>query len=115
MLPIEKLEAVSRRFQELEHLLCSPEVLSSPSKMQKLNKERTDLSEVVSAYAILKVKLHELDDANKLVDDPDFRDMAFEEIGRLNGEIPLLEKRLELLLLPRDPNDERNTILEIRS
>jgi peptide chain release factor 1 len=69
----------------------------------------------VAAYEILMIKLRELDDAGKLVEDPDFRDMAFEEINRLKEEIATLEKSIELLLLPRDPNDERNTILEIRS
>src|SRR5579862_7331776 len=78
MLPIAKLEAVSRRFQELEHLLCSPAVLSDPNKLQKLNKERADLEEMTA------------------------------EEQKLTGE-------LEILLLPKDPNDERNTILEIRS
>jgi peptide chain release factor 1 len=115
MLPVAKLETIIRRFQELEHLLCSPAVLSDLSRLQKLNKERTDLQAVVAAYEMLKVKLRELDDAGKLVEDPDFRDMAFEEVNRLRDEVAKLEKSIELLLLPRDPNDERNTILEIRS
>jgi peptide chain release factor 1 len=115
MLPIAKLETIIRRFQELEHLLCSPAVLSDLTKLQKLNKERTDLQPVVSAYELLKVKLRELDDSVKLLEDPDLRDMAFEEVSRLKDEITKLEKSIELLLLPTDPNDERNTILEIRS
>ncbi len=115
MLPTAKLEALTRRFQELEHLLCSSGVLSDPAKLQKLNKERTELEPPVAAYAILKTKLAQLDDAVKLVEDPDFRDMAFAEITELKEEIGKLEKSIELLLLPRDPNDERNTIVEIRS
>jgi peptide chain release factor 1 len=115
MLPTAKLEALTRRFQELEHLLCSPAVLADHSKLQKLNKERTELEPPVAAYAILKLKLAQLDDAVKLVEDPDFREMAFAEINQLKDEIGRLEKSIELLLLPRDPNDERNTIVEIRS
>jgi len=115
MLPTAKLEALARRFHELENLLCSPGVLSEPSKLQKLNKERTDLEPLVIAYATLKAKLGQLDDALKLVDDPDFRDMAFDEVGQLKPAVGELEKSIELLLLPKDPNDERNTIVEIRS
>lgn len=115
MLPIAKLEAVARRFRELEHLLCTPESLSDPNKLQKLNKERTDLELVVSAYEIFKLKQQELKDAHELAKEPDFQDVAQEEITRLNAEIPELESSLELLLLPKDPNDARNTIVEIRS
>lgn len=115
MLPIEKLEAVVRRFRELEHLLCAPESLSDPNKLQKLNKERTELELVVAAYESFKLKQQELKDAFELAKDPDFQDMAQEEISRLNVEIPELESSLELLLLPKDPNDARNTIVEIRS
>ncbi|MBK9262512.1 MAG: peptide chain release factor 1 [Polyangiaceae bacterium] len=115
MLPIEKLEAVARRFRELEHLLCAPESLSDPNKLQKLNKERTDLEPVIAAYEIFKLKVQELKDAVELAKEPDFQDVAYEEINRLNEEIPQLETTLELLLLPKDPNDARNTVLEIRS
>lgn len=115
MLPIEKLEAVARRFRELEHLLCAPEVLADHNKLTKLNKERADLELVVSAYEVLKVKMQELKDAVELATDPDFQDVAQEEINRLNTEIPGMEKTLELLLLPKDPHDAKNTVLEIRS
>jgi peptide chain release factor 1 len=115
MLPTEKLETLCRRFNELEHLLCSPAVLSDPNKLQKLNKERNDLSALVTAYEGYKLKSKELADSEKLLEDADFRDMAMEEVTRLKAELPELEKQIELLLLPKDPNDERNTILEIRS
>ncbi len=115
MLPLEKLETIARRYHELDHLLCSPAVLGSPRELQKLNKERTDIEPVVSAFGLLKDKMKELSDATELAAEPDFKDMAAEEIRRLNDEIPKLEQALELLLLPKDPNDERNVILEIRS
>ena len=115
MLPTAKLEALARRFNELEHLLCSPAVLADSNKLNKLNKERVDSEPSVAAYAILKMKLQELADATQLAEDPDFRDMAFEDINRLKVEIPKIEETLQLLLLPKDPNDERNTVLEIRS
>src|ERR1700722_15047636 len=107
MLPVAKLETILRRFHELEHLLCSPAVLNDLAKLQKLNKERTDLSAVVEAYEALKIKQRELGEATKLIEDPDFREMAFEEVNRLKDELGKLEKSIELLLLPKDPNDER--------
>jgi peptide chain release factor 1 len=115
MLPIEKLEAVSRRFQELEHLLCSPAVLSDPGKLQKLNKERTDLEPVVVSFAKLKDVGKKIVEHKELLGDPELGELARSELPELEAEEARLAAELELLLLPRDPNDERNTILEIRS
>src|SRR5262249_13946705 len=115
MLPTEKLETLERRFDELQHLLCSPEVLTDHNKLQKLNTERTELEQVVNAYARLKQKNKELKEASEMIEDADLKDVAADEVARLNVEIPQLASELELLLLPRDPNDEKNTILEIRS
>ncbi len=70
---------------------------------------------MVEAYEALKTKQRELGEATKLIEDPDFREMAFEEVTRLKDELVNLERSIELLLLPKDPNDERNTIVEIRS
>ncbi|HVY49384.1 MAG TPA: peptide chain release factor 1 [Minicystis sp.] len=115
MLPTEKLEAVTRRFQELEHLLCSQEVLANHDRLQKLNKERTDLEPVVTAFARLRDVDKKLGEAKELLTDPELGDLARGEVPELEGERERLEKELETLLLPKDPNDERNTILEIRS
>jgi peptide chain release factor 1 len=115
MLPTEKLEAVARRFNELEHLLCSPAVLGDPGKIQKLNKERTDLEPVVVAFAKLRDVEKKLRDNRELASDPELGELAQSEIPELEADRTRLEADLEILLLPKDPNDERNTILEIRS
>lgn len=115
MLPIEKLEAVARRFQELEHMLCSPATLSDPNKLQKLNKERTDLEPVVAAFARSKEIHKQIAENRDLASDPELGEMAREELPALEAELAKVEGEVELLLLPRDPNDERNTIVEIRS
>jgi peptide chain release factor 1 len=115
MLPIAKLEAVARRFQELEHLLCSPATLSDPNRLQKLNKERTDLEPVVGAFARYREVEKRLAENRELASDPELGEMASAELPELTAERDRLDAEIQVLLLPKDPNDERNTVLEIRS
>jgi peptide chain release factor 1 len=115
MLPIDKLEQLTRRYSELDELLCRPEVLSDSRQLQKLTKERADLETLVSSYGTFKVKTNELAQAKELLETPDFREMAQAEIATLSPAIAQLEESIQLLLLPTDPNDKKNTIVEIRS
>jgi peptide chain release factor 1 len=115
MLPTQKLEWIARRFQELEHLLCAPATLADPQKLQKLNKERTELEPVVAAFARLTGVQKRLGEARELLDDAELGELARAEVPELEGEQEKLEADLHVLLLPKDPNDERNTIVEIRS
>jgi peptide chain release factor 1 len=115
MIPVAKLEAVCRRFEEVNHLLCSPAVLADPSKLQKLNKERVDLEPVVVAFGKLKDLERKIADNRGLLDDPELAELARAELPELEEEQKRLEADLLVLLLPKDPNDERNTIVEIRS
>ena len=115
MLPHEKLESLTRRYAELDELMCQPQVLSDRNQIAKLTKERSDLSNLMTAYATFQQKDKELSDARELLADPDFRADAQVEVERLTGELAQLESSIKLLLLPRDPNDAKNTILEIRS
>jgi peptide chain release factor 1 len=115
MLPTEKLEALARRYTELEHLLCSPAVLGNPNELQRLNKERTDLEQVVAAFARFRDVEKRIADNKELADDPELGEIARGELPELESGKERMESELRLLLLPKDPNDERNTILEIRS
>jgi peptide chain release factor 1 len=115
MLPIEKLEAVQRRFQELDHLLCSPAVLSNHAELQKLNKERSDLEPVVTTFVRLLDVDKRISEDREALADPELSELAAAELPELVAERSRIEGDLELLLLPRDPNDERNTVVEIRS
>src|SRR5215212_6168244 len=115
MLPIAKLEAVARRFNELEHLLCSREVLNNHNELQRLNKERTDIEPVVAAFGKLRDLEKKIAEDRELLSDPDLGELARGELPALEADKDKLEREIELLLLPRDPNDERNTIIEIRS
>jgi peptide chain release factor 1 len=115
MLPIDKLQQLVRRYGELEELLCRPEVLGDRAKLSKLNKERSDLEPLVVAFA----RYHDLEkrirDDEEALSDPDLRDLAQAELPGLAEERGKLEQSIQLLLLPPDPNDKKNTILEIRS
>ncbi len=114
-LPLEKLTSVARRYREIEHLLCAPEVLSDPQKMQKLNKELRDIGPVVTTFDALRDVDKRIADDREALQDPELAELAEAELPDLLAEKGRLESSLELLLLPKDPNDERNTIVEIRS
>ncbi len=115
MLPREKLAAATRRYQELEHLLCSQEVLGDRNQLQKLNKERNDMEAVVAAYASLLGLEKRIEDSRAMLADPELGELAKEELGELEQEHERVAQEVQLLLLPRDPNDDRNVVLEIRA
>jgi peptide chain release factor 1 len=115
MLPLDKLQQLVRRYAELDELLCKPEVLADRAKLQKLNKERSDLSALVEAFS----RYHELEkkirEDEEAMADPELRELVQGELPGLLEERARLEGSIQLLLLPPDPNDRKNTILEIRS
>jgi peptide chain release factor 1 len=115
VLPIDKLEQLARRYADLDELMCKPDVLANAKELNRLNRERTDLGPLITAYGVYKTKSGELAQAKELVGDADFAEMARAEIGQLEPALKELEEQIQVLLLPRDPNDAKNTILEIRS
>ncbi len=115
MLPLEKLEQLSRRYGELDELLCRPDVLSDRNQLSRLNKERTDLEPLVNQFARYRDLTKRIKDDIEAKNDPELRELAEMELPDLLTEKEALEKTLQLLLLPPDPNEKRNTILEIRS
>ncbi len=115
MLPIEKLEQVVRRYGELEELMCRPEVLSDRNKLSKLNKERSDLEPLVGAFARYRDLAKRIHDDEEAMGDPELRELVQGELPGLIDARARLEESIQLLLLPPDPNDKKNTILEIRS
>jgi peptide chain release factor 1 len=112
---MDKLAQLVRRYGELEELLCLPEVLGDRAKLSKLNKERSDLEPLVDAVARYRDVERKIKDDEEARADPDLREIAEAELPQLEGERGRLEQSIQLLLLPADPNDKRNTILEIRS
>ncbi|TFH28067.1 MAG: peptide chain release factor 1 [Myxococcales bacterium] len=115
MLPTDKLESLSARYREIEELLCQPNVASDAKRYTALTKERAELQSVVEAYASYGQVIEDLAGHRAALSDPDLRELATDEIPALEAERDRLEASINLLLLPKDPNDERDTILEIRS
>ena len=113
----DKLEGVIDRFMEVEGLLSDPTVLSDQNRFRELSREHSDLSEPVEVYRRYKQVKQEVEDNRELMrdDDPDMREMAREELPALETEAEQLAERLTLLMLPKDPNDGKNIILEIRA
>ncbi|HZO16987.1 MAG TPA: peptide chain release factor 1 [Polyangiaceae bacterium] len=114
MLPIEKLEGIERRFHEIEQQLCDPAVIRDPTQLHKLNKERSDIEPVVSTFARYRRLEQSLSEDRAALDDPELRELAEQEILTHQAELDGVAEELRTLLLPRDPNDARNTIVEIR-
>ncbi len=115
MLPTEKLEAIERRFSELDQLLCDPAVLSDRNQLRVLNKERSGIEPVVDAFARFKALERTIADDREALDDPELRELAEAELSEHLQQRDTVAEELKLLLLPQDPNDERNTIVEIRA
>ena len=115
MLPIAKLDSLRSRFRELEELLCQPDVLTDSKRYTLLSRERGELDEIVRAYAEYTDTDKRLAEDKIAMGDPELRDLVVDEIPELERKKAELETKLETLLLPSDPSDQRNTILEIRS
>jgi peptide chain release factor 1 len=115
MLPDEKLQALRARFNDLTDLLCQPDVASDGGRFTALSRERGEMEPLIETYErYLKVK-GQIHDDREALKDPDLREMVLEELPGLEAAFSKLESAIQLLLLPRDPNDARNTLLEIRS
>ena len=115
MLPIEKLNAVKRRYQELEQLMCDPAVLADRDKLSSYHKERSQLAPVVDAFDGYTALERRIAEDREALSDPELGPLAEEELPQLEAERGELEQKLRVLLLPRDPNDDKNTLLEIRA
>jgi peptide chain release factor 1 len=113
---LQKLTAVEKRFEELERLLCDPQVIARQADFQKFAKERSEIEPVVEAFRrFTKVEREIAENETLLKDsDPEMREMARTEIVRLKQEKDALQEELKILLLPTDPNDEKNILLEVR-
>ncbi len=112
---LEKLENTEKRFLELEKLLSSPEVIANQEKFQAYSKEFSALKEVVEKYRHFKKIAKEVKDSKSMLKDADMKELAENELKTLEPEKAKLEKELEIMLLPKDPFDEKNIIVEIRA
>lgn len=114
---LAKLESLAERYEEVQHLLGTPEIISEQNKFRALSKEYAQLEEVIKCFTAFKQAKEDLAAAQEMAneDDPDMREMAQEEVAQAEQSIVALTDHLQILLLPKDPNDDRNCFLEIRA
>ena len=112
---LEKLRQIENRYAELESKLADPAYYSDPAVFTKLCREQRELQPVVEAYRAYTACQAQIAQAEALLDDPELHEIAREEIEQGRARCAELEQQLRVLLLPRDPNDDRNVILEIRT
>lgn len=112
-----KLQEVERRFDEVTANLSSPEIANNPADLRRLSKEHKDLSQIVDCFRRFKKLKADLDSSKEMLasGDAELAALAKEEIASINEVLPDLEQELKLLLVPKDPNDDKNIILEIRA
>ena len=112
---MEKLRSLDLHYADVEARLGAPETYDDPAQVAKLNKEQRELEPVVSAYRAYQRRRQDLADAEALMGDPDMKELAQEEFHQAREDIARLEEEIKVLLLPRDPNDDKNVIVEIRA
>ena len=111
---LEKLKDLALRYEDLEAQLGNPAVYGDAEKLRRVNRELKELAPVVEAYRAFQAAENRRREAEKLLHDPEMKEMAQEELAEAKTELETLKERLTILLLPKDPNDGRNVILEIR-
>ncbi len=115
---IDKLNELEQKFEEINRQLADPAVISNPAAYQKYAKAHRELSEIVDRFREYKELLRRLEDTRTLLrteTDPEMKSMAEEELATLEARAETCQKDLQLLLMPKDPNDEKNVLLEIRA
>jgi peptide chain release factor 1 len=110
----EKLSAIEEKYEELEQRMQSPEVYGDPVLYAKLARDQKEIAPVVEAYRRLKRAQNLMEESLQLLSDPDLAEMAREDFEAARDEIAKTEEDIKILLLPRDPNDDKNVIIEIR-
>jgi peptide chain release factor 1 len=114
---LERLNQIENRYDELSRQLADPAIMADQQQYQKIAKQHRDLEEITDDIRRLRRTEQGIQDARVMLSepDPDMRAMAEEELAQLEAARPLIEERIRVLLLPKDPNDERNVVLEIRA
>lgn len=113
----DRLQAVEDRYEKLNELLSDPEIINDTKKLREYSKEQSNIQDTVMAYREYKEAKQQYQDAKAMLEeklDAEMREMVKEEVNELEGQIEELESRLKILLIPKDPNDDKNVIFEIR-
>ncbi len=110
----ERLEIINERYNYLTEELLKPEVYEDYKKMQEVSKEKNSIEKIVEVYKKYNSINEDIEAAKEMMKDPEMKDFATEELDNLHKEKEDLEHKLKIMLLPKDPNDEKNVIMEIR-
>lgn len=114
---IDRLQALADRYEKLSELLCDPDVAADSKKLREYSKEQSDLQEPYEAFMEYKTVTVQLEDAKLMMGeklDDEMREMVKLEVEELEGRLVELEEKIRVLLLPKDPNDDKNVIVEVR-
>ena len=110
----QKLEDVEKRYEELNKLISDPEVISNQNEWKKLMKEHSDIEDVVFKFREYKQVQKSFEEAKEMMSDPELKELAEMEMLEAKDRLPEIEDELKILLIPKDPNDDKNVICEIR-
>ncbi len=111
----EKLEAIEKRYEELTKEISNPELISNQAEWRKAMKEHADLEELVQKFREYKKVKKEMEEAEELLTDPEMKELAEAEYYDKKAQLPKLEEEMKFLLIPKDPDDDKNIICEIRA
>ena len=111
----EKLETVEKRYEELTKMISDPEVISNHTEWQKLMKEHASIEEIVLKFREYKKEKQAMEEAEELMKDPEMKELAEEEYYASKEKLPKIVEELKVLLIPKDPDDDKNIICEIRA
>ncbi len=111
---LERLQAIEKRYLEIDKELMDPEIVTNIKKTLELNKEQSQLRDAYQAYQEYKKLMSDIEDSKEMVKDPEIGEFAREELHKQEDRLQELEKEIEVILLPKDPNDGKNVIVEIR-
>ena len=115
---LDKLDFIEKRYEELNKAISDPEIINNQQEWQKLVKEHAEIEEIVTVYREYRTVLEEIEEIQEMLQDkpdPEFKEMLDQELAELTLKKEELEQRLKILLIPSDPNDKKNVIVEIRS
>ena len=111
----EKLGAVEKRYEELTKLISDPEVIANQAEWQKLMKEHASIEDIVLKFREYKKEKQAMEEAEELLHDPEMKELAETEYYEAKDKLPKIEEELKILLIPKDPDDDKNIICEIRA
>ena len=111
----DKLELVEKRYDELTQMISDPDVIANQTEWQKLMKEHASIEEVVQKYREYKKEKQNMEEAKEMMQDPEMKELAEAEFYEAKEKLPQIEEELKILLIPKDPDDDKNIICEIRA